>query len=41
MYLKHTDELFSELKQHEFYQISNQYEDYKSINLNKVYNMKR
>ena len=26
------------LKQHEFYQLSKQYEDYKSINSNKVYN---
>ena len=39
MYLKHTVELFSEL--HEFYQLSKQYEDYKSINSNKVYNKKR
>ena len=29
------------LKQHEFYQLSKQYEDYKSINSNKVYNKKR
>ena len=27
--------------QHEFYQLSKQYEDYKSINSNKVYNKKR
>ena len=35
MYLKYTDEL------HELYQLSKQYEDYKSINSNKVYNKKR